>query len=535
MAEKKENNDKWWKKGVIYQIYPRSFKDGNEDGVGDLPGITSKLEYLQWLGIDAIWLSPIYPSPMIDFGYDVSDFTNVHPLFGTLDDFDRLVAKAHALGLKVILDYVPNHSSDQHLWFLESRQSKESPKRDWYIWRPPAEDGGPPNNWLAITGGSAWSFDEVTGEYYLHSFMPCQPDINWRNPETREAMYDVLRFWLDRGVDGFRIDMITFLMKDKLFRDDPPNPSYDPSKARYQYEKLLHIHSKVEQGLYQTLAGISKVIHEYPDRVSIGEVDYFLELDELNRYYGEGDVLDLPGNFRLVYLPWEAPVIKEFVRDYEKHLPEFAWPNWVLSNHDRVRVASRLGQDQARVAALLLLTLRGTPFIYQGDELGMENVEIPPEKVQDPWERTEPGKGRDGERTPVQWSDEPNAGFSTIDPWLPVSNDYQKVNVKVEREDPRSMLTLHRKLLTLRRESPALSIGSYEEIPAMPEVCFGYKRSYNGETFVVLANFSSEELTLTTDVFKGGTLVLSTFLDREEVVGGENLTLKPNEGCLVKI
>ncbi|HET7037559.1 MAG TPA: alpha-amylase family glycosyl hydrolase, partial [Thermomicrobiaceae bacterium] len=348
----------WWQRGIIYHIYPRSLQDSNGDGIGDLPGITARLDYLQWLGVDAIWLSPIFTSPMADFGYDVSGYRAIHPMFGTLADFDRLVAAAHERGLKVILDYVPNHTSEQHPWFLESRAARHNPRRDWYIWRDPAPDGGPPNNWVSNFGGSAWEWDEPTGQYYYHAYLREQPDLNWRNPEVRRAMLDVLRFWLDRGVDGFRVDALRQVIKDADLRDNPPNPAHTPDQG--PYAALLPVYSADRPEVHEIIRELRAVIDAYPNRLMIGEL--YLPLERLVAYYGEhGSGVHLPANFHLILTPWRAADIAALVDTYEGLLPEGAWPNWVLGNHDRHRIASRVGPEQARVAAILLLTLRGTP------------------------------------------------------------------------------------------------------------------------------------------------------------------------------
>ncbi len=339
---------------------------------------------------------------MVDFGYDVSDYTAIHPMFGTLDDFDRLVAAAHARGLRLLLDYVPNHSSSQHPWFLESRASRDNPKRDWYIWRDPATDGGPPNNWVANFGGSAWELDPLTGQYYYHAYLKEQPDLNWRNPDVRFTMLGVLRFWLDRGVDGFRIDALRQVIKDEEFRDNPPNPSYTPDQGPYQ--SLLPIYSTDRPEVHDVIRELRQIMDAYPEKLMIGEL--YLPLERLVRYYGvDNSGVHLPANFHLILTPWRASDIAALVETYEGLLPEGAWPNWVLGNHDRHRIASRIGPEQARVAAMLLLTLRGTPTVYYGDEIGMHDVPIPPEAAQDPWELNVPGLGlgRDPERTPMQW------------------------------------------------------------------------------------------------------------------------------------
>jgi len=476
----------WWQRGVVYQIYPWSFADSNGDGIGDLPGIESRLEYLVWLGIDAIWISPIFPSPMADFGYDVSNFTDVDPRFGTLDDFDRLVASAHRLGLKLILDYVPNHTSDQHPWFQSAQRSRRDPYRDWYIWRDPGPGGGPPSNWLSEFGGSAWKWHEATGQYYYHAYLEQQPDLNWRNPQVRAALYDVLRFWLARGVDGFRIDTIHHLFKDEQCRDNPPNPDFIPGMSPHR--RLLRLYTTDRPEVQEAIQELRRVVDELPDRLLIGEA--WLPPERLAAYYGVNlSGLHLPFNFHLINAKWEAPVLAALVREYEACLPAGAWPNWVLGNHDRSRIASRVGRDRARVAAMLLCTLRGTPTLYYGDELGMQDVAIPPELVRDPWERNVPGLGlgRDPERTPMQWSAEPGAGFSTGRPWLPLAADFARVNVRQAATEPGSLLQLYRALLALRRSEPALAHGDYRELH-VSESAFGYERRHDQRRLGVFLN-----------------------------------------------
>ncbi len=366
----------WWKKATIYQIYPRSFQDSNGDGVGDLPGIARRLEHCRWLGCDAVWISPFYPSPMADFGYDVSDYAAVDPVFGTMADFDALMAQARRLGLRVILDLIPNHTSDRHPWFAASRSSRDDPYRDWYVWRDPGPDGGPPNNWLSHFGGGAWEFDAATGQFYLHTYLKEQPDLNWWNPAVRRAIYDAMRFWLDRGVDGFRVDAVAHVVKDPQLRDEPPNPDYQPHQPPYY--RQLHVYSMDQPELLEVIAEMRQVIDAYGDRVLIGES--YLPTERLRMYYGEGGGLSFPFNFQLIKTPWEARRVRAMVESYEAQLPAGMWPNWVLGNHDRSRVASRLGRAAARAAAVLLLTLRGTPTLYYGDEIGMVDVPIPPEK-----------------------------------------------------------------------------------------------------------------------------------------------------------
>ncbi|MGZ9165881.1 MAG: alpha-amylase family glycosyl hydrolase, partial [Anaerolineales bacterium] len=417
MTNNTDRNYLWWQKGVIYQIYPRSYQDSNGDGIGDLAGIVQRLDYLSnTLGVDAVWLSPIYPSPMHDFGYDVADYCDIHPLFGSLQDFDHLLAEVHQRGMKLILDLVPNHTSDEHPWFIESRSSRDDPKRDWYIWRDPTPDGGPPNNWLSHFGGPAWTFDERTGQYYLHQFVKQQPDLNYRNPDVAKAMLDIMRFWLDRGVDGFRVDVIGLIMKDPLFRDEPPNPAWNGVNP---FASLQHIYTANLPEVHDLIRQMRAVLDSYDDRMMVGET--YLPNEDLVIYYGGPDALEchLPFNFQLITAPWDAAGVRRMVDAYEAVLPPDAWPNWVLGNHDQHRLATRVGPGQAGVANMLLLTLRGTPTCYYGDELGMENVPIPLEKVQDPPAVNQPEiahiVGRDPERTPMQWDTSPNAGFSEPD------------------------------------------------------------------------------------------------------------------------
>ena len=539
-----DNKYLWWQTGVIYQIYPRSYQDSNGDGVGDLAGIIQRLDYLsETLGVDAIWLSPIYPSPMHDFGYDVADYTDIHPLFGSLDDFDRLLQETHERGMKLILDLVPNHTSDEHPWFIESRSSRDNPKRDWYIWRDPAPDGGPPNNWLSHFGGPAWTYDEGTGQYYLHQFVKQQPDLNYRNPEVVTAILDVMRFWLDRGVDGFRVDVIGLMIKDPEFRDEPPNPDWNGIKP---FDSLKHIYTANLPEVHDLIRQMRAVLDSYDDRMMVGET--YLPNDMLMVYYGSADMLEchLPFNFQLITAPWKAAGVRKMVDDYEAVLPPDAWPNWVLGNHDQHRVATRVGPDQARVANMLLLTLRGTPTCYYGDELGMENVPIPPEKIQDPPAVNQPEiahiVGRDPERTPMQWDDSPNAGFAAPDVedlWLPLAPNYKEVNVANQLTDPRSFLNYFRKLLAYRKSTPALLWGSYSSIdPGSREAqqnCFVFERQAGDQRVLIALNFSSQEQTLSLPGLGKGKILLSTNLDRDSEVNLADFKLRANEGYIMDL
>lgn len=524
----------WWQTGIIYQIYPRSFMDSNGDGIGDLPGIRQKLDYLQWLGVNAIWISPIYPSPMADFGYDISDHTAIHPIFGDLDAFDQLLNEAHACGIKVILDFVPNHTSDQHPWFLESRSSRDNAKRDWYIWADPAADGGPPNNWVSNFGGRAWSYDSQTGQYYYHAYLREQPDLNWRNPDVEAAMLDVMQFWLQRGVDGFRVDALRQLVKDDQLRDNPINPDY--TVAQSPYKAFLPLYTT---DLPETMVAVERMretLDHYPERVLIGEL--YLPLERLVAYYGtNGSGCHLPFNFHLIFTEWTASAIADLIQRYEAILPPDGWPNWVLGNHDKARIASRIGHAQAPVAAMLLLTLRGTPTLYYGDELGMQDVPIAPDQVQDPYERNVPGLGlgRDPERTPMQWTVELNAGFTRGTPWLPIAHDYQTHNVEVQREAPDSMLSLYRRLIAFRHQEPAMQVGTYAWIQSQDNV-LAYLREAQGQRFLVVLNLGDTDASFTKlNPPWQGQVVVSTNPKREGQMLSESIPIHGNEGLVVQL
>ena len=521
---------RWWERGVIYQVYPRSFQDSNGDGVGDLAGIEARLDHVAQLGADAIWLSPIFPSPMADFGYDVADYCGIEPIFGDLTAFDRLLAAAHARGLKLILDFVPNHSSDRHPWFVESRASRDNPKRGWYIWRDPAPDGGPPNNWISDFGGSAWQWDAATGQYYLHAFLQSQPDLNWRNPALREAMMDVLRFWLDKGVDGFRIDVLWHIVKALDFPDNPVNPDWAP--GRNERDRVIQLYSTDQPEAHAIAAEFRALADSYGDRVLIGEI--FLPNDRHARWFGppERPEVHLPINFQLIENGWDAAVLRRVIADYEASLPAYGWPNWVMGSHDAPRIAARIGEAQARVAAMLLLTLRGTPTLYQGDEIGIGEVVIPPDRVRDPQEMRQPGigLGRDRSRTPMPWDSSPFAGFSTAPPWLPLNADWPTRNVAAQAVDPGSMLALYRALLALRRAQLALSIGSLTLIDAAPDV-LAYERRSGADRLLVALNFSAEGRPLPLTAETGEAHTLASTLARRPIDG----TLAPNEGVVLRL
>jgi alpha-glucosidase len=535
----------WWQTGVIYQIYPRSFKDTTGNGIGDLSGVIQKLDYLSdTLGVDAVWLSPFYPSPMADFGYDVANYVDVHPMFGDLQTFDELLLQAHRRGLKVIIDLVPNHTSDQHSWFLESRQTRDNPKRDWYVWRDARPDGSPPNNWLSVFGGSAWEWDQGTQQYYLHSFLKEQPDLNWRNPQVKRAMFDVVRFWLERGVDGFRIDVAHFIMKDPDLRDNPLNTAHTflMHKSMGPYDSQTHLYDKGHPDVHPVYREFRQLLdaysHDQP-RLSVGEIHIF-DWPVWASYYGNNlDEIHMPFNFTLLGVKWQAHAVRSLVDKQEAVLPPGAWPNYVMGNHDESRLASRFGKEAARMAAMLLLTLRGTPTLYYGDEIGMEDVPIPAEKTQDPWGKRIPGMGRDPQRTPMQWSSASNAGFSSADSqalWLPLSSDYQATNVEVELNAPRSILNLYRSLLTYRRTHLSLQAGDYLPLDEMPESVFAYRRRAHGfPGILVILNFAAEAVQVHLPGGFAGRLVLSTYMDQEGDVDLQRLTVRANEGLLIEL
>jgi len=484
------------------------------------------LDHLAWLGVDAIWLSPIMRSPMRDYGYDVADYRDVDPLFGSLADADRLIEEAHARGMRVLLDFVPNHTSSDHQWFIDARSSGQSAHRDWYVWRDPAPGGGPPNAMQSQFRGPAWTLDERTGQYWYHSFLPDQPDLDWRNPAVRDAMFDVMRFWFARGIDGFRVDVLWMIAKDDWpWRDDPIG--HGPGSLGGDPTGALQHGDGPE--MEHRLRELRDVADEFPERVLVGEV--YMEPRRLVRYYGtDGRGAHLPFNFALVTEPWNSRAIGAAIAAYEAALPANSWPNWVLGNHDQPRVATRLGAGQARVAAMLLLTLRGTPTLYYGDELGLPDAVVPATRVVDV-------AGRDPERTPMPWSvDRPNAGFSTVDPWLPLVDDAEDRSVEAQRDDPGSMLSLHRRLLALRRSSPALHAGTWTPLApgaGQPDGLVAFERSHGTERVRVLLNLTHDALDVAlpgswtvaagTEPARGG----GTVTERVRLAGDEGLVLRP--------
>jgi alpha-glucosidase len=536
------NGPDWWRRAVFCEIYPRSFMDSNGDGIGDLNGITSKLDYLANLGIDAIWITPFYPSPQVDFGYDISDYENVDPQFGTLQDLDRLVAAAHQRHIRVIMDMVLNHTSDQHPWFKESRSSRDNPKRDWYIWRD-GRNGGPPNNWVSDFGGSAWTYDKKTGQYYYHYFYAQQPDLNWRNPEVEKAMFGAVRFWLKRGVDGFRLDALDQLFEDPQLRD---NPVLYNAKAGAQVQEN-EIYNRDLPEIHDVLERLRKVTDSFnpPTRILIGEI-WVNQLQQLREFYGpRNDEVQLPFNFFFTKVPkLDAAAFRQEVLDNQRVLGNH-WTTYVLSNHDIVRALTRYGDRKhnpqiAKLLATMLLTLRGTPFIYYGEEIGMVNHDPKTiEEVRDPvgrrfWPKY---KGRDGERTPMQWTPGPNAGFTTGKPWLPVPSSAKTSNVETESAVPSSILSYYEALLRLRRQSEALQDGAFENLGDDPNV-FAYRRAAGGQAIVVALNMSGSAQTLSGKILgtSGKTLkvILSSLRTSPRLTPASALRLKPYESVVIE-
>jgi alpha-glucosidase len=473
----------WWRDGVIYQIYPRSFADTNADGLGDLPGITARLDYLAHLGVDAIWLSPFYPTPDIDFGYDVSDHCDVDPRFGTLADFDDLVREAHSRNIRIVLDLVLNHTSDQHPWFLESRASRDNPKRDWYMWQPR------PNNWQSAFGGKGWQYDKQTGEYYFHMFVTEQPDVNWRNPQVRQAQLDVVRFWLGRGADGFRLDVFNAYFKDEQLRN---NPSKFGLRA---FDRQKHIHDIDQPEMMPLLNELRQILDASPEKYAVGET--FLATPERTVSYCGPDKLHAAFNFDFTLRPYNPAAFREAIQKWDGFTGQEVWPNYVLSNHDQPRAATRYarGEDDTRASVVmaLLLTLRGTPFLYYGEEIGMRDISLARHEILDP-----PGKrywpfykGRDGCRAPMQWDASPNAGFSPSKPWLKVHPNYIQRNVKAQQADPDSLFNFTRSLIALRRQHPALRGGKLDFLDA-PKAVLAYTRTSPEETLTVVLDFDGK-------------------------------------------
>ncbi|SDN65101.1 alpha-glucosidase [Halomonas shengliensis] len=503
MDPKMQDNLTWWRGGVIYQIYPRSFLDANGDGIGDLPGITEKLDYVASLNVDGIWLSPFFTSPMLDFGYDVSDYRDVDPMFGTLEDFKALLTRAHALGLKVMIDQVISHSSDQHPWFQESRADRTNAKADWYVWADPKPDGTPPNNWLSIFGGPAWTFDSRRRQYYLHNFLASQPDLNFHHPEVRQAQLDNLRFWLELGVDGFRLDTVNFYFHDATLADNPPVPAGAaktlgaPESNPYTWQRHVHDISRPEN--LDFLRELRALMDEYPGTTTVGEIGDDTPLERMAEYTAGGDKLHMAYTFDLLNAPHSAAYLREVIERFQ-HLAGDAWPCWATSNHDVERSASRWGAGEdplayPRVALAMLFSLRGSVCLYQGEELGLPEAEVPFERIQDPYGKVlwPEFKGRDGCRTPMPWEPSADAGFTApgVEPWLPVDERHLAVAVSRQQEDPASVLNATRRLLAFRSEHPALVAGELTLVD-VGEALLGFVREGEGERLLCVFNLTGE-------------------------------------------
>ncbi len=518
----------WWAGAVIYQVYPRSFADANGDGVGDLAGLLQRLDHLAGgdasLGVDAVWLSPVFPSPLADYGYDIADFTDVAPEYGTLADLDRLVEACHARGLRLLLDLVPCHTSVQHKWFTEARSSRSSPKRDWYTWADPGPGGGPPNNWRAAFGGSAWELDPGTGQYYLHTFYAEQPDLNWRNPAVAEAIADVLRFWFARGVDGFRVDAIIHAMKDPLLRDNPPAgppvPPFPPERTGQDPIWTVDLPEVLD-----VVRSLRRVADEYPGRLLLGEA--YLPVDRLARYLDSGDGFQRAFDFELSVIGWGAEPFRRTIERAERFTPADLEPTWALSNHDLERHATRFEEPRARLAALLLLSLRGTICLYAGEEIGMVDAPAPLGPAHD-------RAGRDTQRTPMQWDASSTGGFTGGRPWLPLVDPARR-NVAAQSGDPGSLLNLYRRLLALRRSSMALRHGALTVVADLPPGLLAWTREAAGDRLLLIANMGDGPATVDAARVAAHGEVLCGTAGREGSVALRELQLDPREGLLLRL
>ncbi len=529
----------WWRDGVIYQIYPRSFADSNGDGIGDLRGILARMDYLVDLGVDAIWLSPVYPSPDVDFGYDVSDYTAIDPKFGSLADFDELVRVAHTRGIRVVMDMVFNHTSDQHPWFQEARKSRENPYHDYYLWQDAKKGGGPPNNWLSVFGGPGWKLDAPTGQMYFHMFYPQQPDLNWQNPAVRQAVLDVFRFWMERGVDGFRLDVFNAYFKHPQFADN----AYGNFGLR-PFDWMIHSQDMDRPELIPFLRVLRQLLDGYPERYAVGET-FLGPSGKAARYTGT-DLLHATFNFDLLESRWLARAFARAVQRWEHLLSPDGWPTWVLNNHDKARSASRFTRDEddrkLKVAAALTLTLRGTPFLYYGEEIGMRDIRLGRSQILDPigkqyWPFFQ---GRDGCRAPMQWSGAAQAGFTQgqAQPWLPLHPDYPTRNVEAMRADPDSLLNFYRQLITLRKLHPALQKGIFTPVPFDTRFIMAYLRQTKDETLLVALNFSrhSQRLVLGGALAHGANeLLLSSTRHEAPVLRDGVIALGPFEALIVRL
>jgi alpha-glucosidase len=518
----------WWRGGVIYEVYPRSWRDSDGDGVGDLRGIISGLDYLKWLGVDGLWLNPITPSPDYDCGYDVSDYLDIHPVLGTLDIFDEFVAKAASRSISVILDLVPSHTSDQHPWFVDARKSKRSRYRDFYVWRRPRPDGSPPNNWIGYFGHEAWTFDEATDEYYMHNFSSHQPQLNWWNPEVRTQFKRILEFWFKRGIGGMRIDAVQALLYDTRFRDNPPATKKDSAKERQIGQKLKY--NANQPGVHDVIKSWRTIANRFdPPRLLFGET-WVPSIEEMVKYYGNGaNEFDLAWNLPFMQSRFAGRPLRQVIERTLTSLPDEAWPVWAMSTHDSEgRAARRWARGSpaaSRCALMILLTLRGTPILYYGDEIGMTG---PPRRAMQlvTRDQAQANISRDASRTPMQWSTAPGAGFTTSSrPWLPIS-DATKANVEAQKADPQSILSLTRDLLVLRRTVPDLATGAMV-VRDSPAGVLAWQR---GKDMLVAVNLSANMCHVKTQ----GSIVICTNRARDGERVGASLKLRPYEGAIVK-
>ncbi len=525
----------WWRDGVIYQIYPRSFADSNADGIGDLKGIIGKLDYLEDLGVDALWLSPINPSPDVDFGYDVADYYGIDPKFGTMEDFNTLLEESHRRGMHLILDLVLNHTSDQHPWFLQSRASKDNPYRDWYLWRDGQKPGTPPNNWASIFGGKGWEFDATTGQWYYHMFAPQQPDLNWRYPPVRQEMMNIFHFWLDKGVDGFRLDVFNEYFKDEQFRNNPLKLGIR------KFDRQQHVYDVDQPEMIGVVEEIRSILDQYPERYAVGET-YMASAERAVEFTGPSR-LNAAFDFALLHCRWDAASFLEVIQKWDGLNVDDHWPNNVLNNHDNPRSATRYGRgeddERLKVAAALLLTIRGTPFLYQGEEIGMRDIKLKGSEIQDSaGKRYFPlYKGRDGCRAPMQWDSSEFSGFSPVTPWLKVHPDHVARNVENQLQDANSLLHFYRKLLAVRKNSPALRRGMFQTITFEPKRLVAYLRQDASETMLVALNFGRRKVRLALGedlAHRDWELVLSSKLRTESGVKGGWLPLAGEEVCILK-
>lgn len=537
----------WWEGAVIYEIYPRSFQDSNNDGIGDLRGIEQRLPYLAELGVDAIWIAPFYKSPMADFGYDVSDYTAIEEMFGSMEDFDLLLHSAHQNNLRVIIDFVPNHTSDQHPWFVESRSSRTNSKRDWYIWRDSGsasqdtENGkAPPNNWPSFFGGSAWTWDQQTEQHYLHLFLDRQPDLNWRNPEVVEAMENALRFWFDKGIDGFRLDAIGFLAKHPDLPDLPKLPNATGGDATNADLVQYHIYTNNLPEIHDILRGFRRVADSYEkELIFIGETGS-LDPDELSQFYGrDQDELHLPQIFLPHHTEWNAKSMQDCLVSFYEALPPGTTPHFNFANHDARRLTDRYGVHNHRSVGMLLLTLLAAPCLYYGDELGMREGIIPPEKKRDPFDgyMADHSLGRDPARTPMQWNSTANASFTSecVEPWLPVNPDYLVINVETQRNDPTSTLNFYKQLLSFRKQSPALRTGSIQFLEVGNGDVLAYRRTSDKEQLLIAINFSAEAQQVDLSSLTSTPInVLSSRMQSPEISSAV-ITLHPHESILISL